>query len=200
MPIKLNTIMEETKMKLVIVSGSKRKGNSEYIASVIYEYLKDLGYETNTTVVKLSEININYCTGCLACDETEKCNIEDDMTNLVDIIAEADGVVFISPVRWSLISGEMKTFLDRLNPLAVSMKLSGKKCLTIVIGQSEEKEGESVIAASASFKAFADNAEMIIYKQLEVYSCLSESSISEKPESIDECIKESELFIKWIEK
>lgn len=174
-------------MKIIIVSGSKRKGNCEYIANSLTDYLKENHESIDVICLKLSEILINYCTGCLLCDETAKCYIEDDMTDLVDTIAEADGIIFLSPARWSLISGEMKTFLDRLNPLAVSMKLSGKKCITITVGQSDKDEGDSVVAASNSFKAFTDNAEMLICKQLEIYSCLAENDISGKMHEIERC-------------
>ena len=174
-------------MNIIIVSGSKRKGNCEYIANSLTNYLKETYKSIDVVCLKLSEIAINYCTGCLLCDETAKCYIEDDMTNLVDSIAEADGIIFLSPARWSLISGEMKTFLDRLNPLAVSMKLSGKKCITITVGQSNEDEGDSVIAASNSFKAFTDNAEMLICKQLEIYSCLVDNDIYSKTHEIERC-------------
>lgn len=185
-------------MKIIIVSGSKRKGNCEFIANSLTNYLAEAHESLEVVCLKLSEIAISYCTGCLLCDETGKCCIEDEMTNLVDMIAEADGVIFISPARWSLISGEMKTFLDRLNPLAVSMKLSGKKCITITVGQSKEDEGESVVAASNSFKAFTDNAEMIICKQLEIYSCLMENDISDRIDEIERCQIASDELINCI--
>lgn len=185
-------------MKLLIVSGSKRKGNSEFVANVLTQYLKDLNKSIIVNTVKLSELNINFCTGCLECDETKRCCIEDDITNIVDTVADSDGIVFISPVRWSLISGEMKTFLDRLNPLAMSMSMAGKKCITIVIGQSEANEGDSVIAASASFKAFADNAEMIVCKQIEIFSCLNADDICNNVSDIDKCKEACDVLIDGI--
>lgn len=186
-------------MKVLIVSGSKRNGNSEFLSNVLYEHICGLSVPVDLSCIKLSELKLNYCTGCLECDETEKCCINDEMTDLVDLVAEVDGFVFISPVRWSLISGEMKTFLDRLNPLAVSMKLSGKKCITIVIGQSEQSEGDSVLEASKSFKAFADNAEIIICKQIEVFSCLEGKDIAQFRDSIELCKKACEELIANIE-
>lgn len=174
-------------MKLLVVSGSKRKGNSEYVADMLTQYLKSSGESITVSTVKLSELSINYCTGCLECDETARCCIDDDITDIVDVVAESDGLVFISPVRWSLISGEMKAFLDRLNPLAMSMGMSGKKCITIVIGQSEAADGDSVKAASASFKAFADNAEIVVCKQVEVFSCLNVGDICNNTCGIEEC-------------
>lgn len=185
-------------MNIVIVSGSKRKGNSEYIADALVDCLKGLEECINVTCLKLSEIEMDFCTGCLLCDETARCCIDDEMTNLVDVIANADGMILISPARWSLISGEMKTFLDRLNPLAVSMKLAGKKCITITIGQSDESEGDSIIAASNSFRAFADNAEMIVYRQIEIFSCLIANDISSRHDEIERCKKASIDLVGYI--
>lgn len=174
-------------MKIVMVSGSKRKGNSEFIANKIQEDLLQNDMIELTTI-KLSEVNIEFCNGCLYCDETHHCNLDDDMTRYVDDIANADGLIFISPVRWSLMSGEMKVFLDRLNPLAVPMLLSGKKCVTIVVGQSEEEEGDSVKAASYAFKLFADNAEIELCEQVEIFSCLAIDDIKEKSIAIEKSI------------
>lgn len=46
-----------------------------------------------------------------------KCVIHDDMEQLLPVLQEADVLVFASPVYYYSICGQLKTFLDRTNPL-----------------------------------------------------------------------------------
>ena len=62
-------------MKGLVVVASARKGSSQYIADRICDTISDL----ESDVLRISDYTINYCTGCLECDETHECNIHDDI-------------------------------------------------------------------------------------------------------------------------
>ena len=102
--------------KIFIFSSSLRKGsNSEILALKIKE-----GAERSGNIVKLlsaRDIDVKYCTGCLSCAKTGKCVLQDSMNGLYKEIADSDILVFASPIYYYGISGLLKTFLDRLNPL-----------------------------------------------------------------------------------
>lgn len=166
-------------MKIVAVVGSIRRGNTlKMVEAACSPFSAD-----EVKVIDLAHIQMEFCTGCLYCDDTQKCNIDDDMTNLIDEIAEADAFIFASPVRWSLLSGEMKTFFDRLNPFAAVGTLSGKKCILLTVGQSEEDSDDafSIDAGLRSMEFFCENASIEVVDSVRAYGCLGEDSIENSP-------------------
>ncbi|MBR4549841.1 MAG: flavodoxin family protein, partial [Oscillospiraceae bacterium] len=58
--------------------------------------------------------------GCFACQKTGKCVIKDDMNEIVPKMEHADVLVFATPIYYYEMSGQMKTLLDRANPLFVA--------------------------------------------------------------------------------
>jgi Multimeric flavodoxin WrbA len=63
---------------------------------------------------------MRFCLGCFACQKTGKCVIKDDMNEIVPKMEHADVLVFATPIYYYEMSGQMKTLLDRANPLFVS--------------------------------------------------------------------------------
>lgn len=160
-------------MKIVAVIGSIRRGNTMKMVEAACSI-----FETNDVqIIDLAKITLNFCTGCLYCDDTKKCCINDDMSNLMDDIANADGFIFASPVRWSLLSGEMKTFFDRLNPFATLGTLSDKKCILLTVGQSceDSDDASSIDAGLKSMEFFCENAGIEVVDIVKAYGCLEEN-------------------------
>lgn len=160
-------------MKIVAVIGSIRRGNTMKMVETACSIFK----ADDIKIIDLAHIKLNFCTGCLYCDETKKCCIDDDMSNLMDDIANADGFIFASPVRWSLLSGEMKTFFDRLNPFATLGTLSEKKCIILTAGQSCEgsDDATSIDAGLKSMEFFCENAGIEVVDSVKAYGCLEEN-------------------------
>lgn len=101
---------------VVIISSSLRpNSNSEILAKSCEKGL----LETNNKVefITLKNKNIQFCKGCLSCIKTGKCFINDDVKDIINKAKEADVIIFASPVYYYGISGQLKTLLDRLNPL-----------------------------------------------------------------------------------
>ena len=172
-------------MKIVAISGSMRKGNTlKMIEAASSAFEKE-----DITVINLAEMNLCFCTGCLRCDEEKKCYIEDDMEKYMDIISAADGYILASPVRWSLISGELKTFFDRLNPFAMTGELGGKKAILFVVGQSEENSEDSfsIDAGLKSLEFFCENAGIDVIETVKAYGCYDYNDINESA-FLAECI------------
>ena len=105
--------------KVLVISTSYRNGsNSNILAD---EFIKG-AVEAGNSVEKinLKEKNIAFCKGCLACQHTKKCVINDDAVKIFETIKDVDVVVWATPVYYYSMSGQMKTLIDRLNPLFVS--------------------------------------------------------------------------------
>ena len=104
---------------VLIISTSPRKGgNSDTLADEFMRGAMEAGHKVEK--VNLYDKNINFCKGCLACQTTMHCVIKDDVSTIVERMKDFDVVVFATPIYFFEMSGQMKTFLDRTNPLYTS--------------------------------------------------------------------------------
>lgn len=102
--------------KVLIISASPRKGgNSEILADEFATGAREAGHEVEK--VCLYDKTINFCKGCLACQKTQRCVIHDDANAIVQKMKEADVLAFATPIYYYEMCGQMKTMLDRANPL-----------------------------------------------------------------------------------
>ncbi len=101
---------------ILIISSSPRKGsNSEALAIAFANGAKDAGHSVE--MVTLARQQINYCRGCFACQKLLRCVLRDDGDIIEQKMHHADVLVFASPIYYYNISGQLKTMLDRGNPL-----------------------------------------------------------------------------------
>lgn len=102
--------------KIVIVSSTFRKnGNSELLAKSFAEGAISMGNEVQ--FIFLRDLDLQYCIGCLYCQSHQNCVLKDGMNELYHKFEEADVLVFATPIYYYAMSGQLKTLLDRLNPL-----------------------------------------------------------------------------------
>ena len=100
---------------LVITTSLRAKSNSDRLADEMIRGAKEAGHEVEH--ISLKNKQIGFCRGCFACQKTEKCVIKDDAVEIAEKVKEADTLVFVTPIYYYEMSGQMKTLLDRLNPL-----------------------------------------------------------------------------------
>ncbi len=100
---------------LIITASLRPNSNSDALAAAFAEGAKEAGNTVET--VSLKGKAIGFCIGCLACQKTQKCVIQDDAVALAEQVKNADVLVFAGPVYYYSVSGLLKTFLDRCNPL-----------------------------------------------------------------------------------
>ncbi len=102
--------------KILVLSTSPRiGGNSETLADAFIKGAEEAGHEAKK--ICLYDKRIEFCKGCLACQITGKCILHDDAEAIVEQMKKADVLVFATPVYFYEMSGQMKTLLDRTNPL-----------------------------------------------------------------------------------
>ncbi len=104
------------KKRVLVISSSMRKsGNSDALADEFLRGASDAGHETE----KLSLIGktLAFCKGCLACAESHRCVMRDDADIIREKMKNADVIAFATPIYYYEMSGQMKTVLDRANPL-----------------------------------------------------------------------------------
>ncbi len=102
--------------KVLIISTSLRSGsNSEALADAFLAGAKTAGNFTEK--VTLQQKSLFFCKGCLACQNRKTCVIQDDAGEIVEKMRQADVIAFATPIYYYEMSGQMKTLLDRANPL-----------------------------------------------------------------------------------
>lgn len=100
---------------LVISTSFRKGGNSESLAEEFSRGTEEAGNKVEK--VYLRDKNIGFCKGCLACVNTNRCVIKDDAAKIVEKMLAADVIVFATPIYYYEMSGQMKTLLDRGNPM-----------------------------------------------------------------------------------
>ena len=103
------------KKVLVIGSSLREKSNSEALADAFAAGAQSAGNHVKR--VSLNGKTIAFCRGCLACLNTHVCVIRDDAVAIAEQMRQADVIAFASPIYYYEMSGQMKTLLDRANPL-----------------------------------------------------------------------------------
>ena len=100
---------------LVISTSLRPDSNSERLAREFARGAREAG--SHVELITLREKTIQFCVGCMACLKRSKCSIQDDANPIIEKMRSADVICFATPVYYYEMSGQMKTLLDRANPL-----------------------------------------------------------------------------------
>ena len=102
--------------KILVISTSPRKGgNSDALADAFVRGAQEAGNQVEK--VTLYDKTIGFCRGCLTCQSTGHCVIRDDAAAIARKMGAADVIAFATPIYYYGMCGQMKTMLDRANPL-----------------------------------------------------------------------------------
>lgn len=104
-----------SKKVLIIGTSPRKNGNSNRLAQEFEKGAREAGNDVD--VVYLYDKNINFCKGCLACQKLNHCVIDDDANSITEKIHNAEVIVWATPVYYYEMCGQMKTMIDRSNPL-----------------------------------------------------------------------------------
>jgi multimeric flavodoxin WrbA len=100
---------------LIIETSPRKGGNSDQLAEQFAQGAREAG--NNVEVISLADKEINFCKGCLSCVKTLRCFMRDDADAIRAKMREADVIVWATPIYYYSVSGQMKTMIDRTNPL-----------------------------------------------------------------------------------
>ena len=130
-------------MKALGVSFGRKMQSCEVLVKQALKQLEARGYETQ--FIRMSELDIKYCTGCLACVIGQLgggkggCVLKDDLPILQEAIFEADAVIFAAPIYVWAPSGLFKTVCDRFGPAADLAFRTHARQVGEAMGKSEEE-------------------------------------------------------------
>lgn len=100
---------------LIIATSLRKQSNSDILAAEFAKGALEAGNQVEQ--VSLRGKDIRFCTGCLVCQKTQRCVIDDDAGEIVQKMLSADAIAFATPIYFYEMAGQMKTLLDRSNPL-----------------------------------------------------------------------------------
>ena len=104
-----------SKKVLVISTSPRNGGNSDTLADAFVQGAQEAGNDVEK--VTLYDKTIGFCRGCLTCQSTQRCVIHDDANAIARQMLTADVIAFATPIYYYGMCGQMKTMLDRANPL-----------------------------------------------------------------------------------
>jgi multimeric flavodoxin WrbA len=105
-------------MKVIAFNGSPRKKwNTATLLENALEGARSQGAETE--LVHLYDLDYKGCISCFACKTIGgksygKCAVKDDLTPILKRVEEADAIILGSPIYYGTVSGEMRSFMERL--------------------------------------------------------------------------------------
>ncbi|WP_345994009.1 flavodoxin family protein [Sulfurimonas sp. HSL-1716] len=105
-------------MNYLCINGSPRKNmNSAKLLDAAAAELKKNGKEVK--IYNLYDLNFKGCHSCFSCKKEHKksygeCVVKDDLQNILQEVDKAEGLILASPIYFQDVSGEMRSFLERL--------------------------------------------------------------------------------------
>lgn len=104
--------------------------------------------------------NLHFCKGCLTCQKTQQCVIADDAPVVVGKMYAADVLVFATPIYYYELSGQLKTLLDRANPLYTTDYRFRDVYLLTSAAEDEEQTPARALSGLESWIACFENSRL----------------------------------------
>lgn len=129
-------------MKVLVIMGSPRKGNTYRATKKIEESMQSVG-NVEFEYLMLRDAGLSQCSGCLVCfgKGEDHCPHKDSAHIIEQKMYAADGVIFATPVYGMSVSALMKNFIDRFSYIFHRPRFFGKKALLLttagVLGNKE---------------------------------------------------------------
>ena len=93
----------------------------------------------NVEKISLAGKNIQFCKGCLACQKLGRCVIDDDVSDIMTRVLQADVTRWATHIYYYEMSGQMKTLIDRMNAMyELDYKFRDVYLLTTAAEEEEE--------------------------------------------------------------
>jgi len=105
-------------MKVIAFNGSPRKEwNTATLLKKALEGAASQGAQTE--LIHLYDLNFQGCISCFACktkggESYGKCAVKDDLAPILEKVVQADVILLGSPIYYGTVSGEMRSFMERL--------------------------------------------------------------------------------------
>ena len=136
---------------IVGICGSPRKQSTEHVLEEALKMLQAKGFETRLWSVRGKWVD--FCAHCDYCLANKECVVQDDLQELYALLAQANGIIFATPVYNSGVSAQTKAVMDRMRaPLAADKNFfKGKVGMGIAVGGDRNGGQEFALMQIHSF-------------------------------------------------
>jgi multimeric flavodoxin WrbA len=98
-------------MVLGIHGSPRKKGNTDILLDHALEGAREAGARVERVYCR--ELNISGCLACGGCDKTGECVIDDDMSKVYPLLAQAEAIVLAAPIYFYSFPAQAKALIDR---------------------------------------------------------------------------------------
>jgi multimeric flavodoxin WrbA len=147
---------------LAAIYGSPRKGGNTDI--IMDSFLNAFADGMEIRRIYLRDSTLIPCDSCGACNHTGTCKYKDDISDIYKIVEQAKAVVLCSPIYFTSVTAQMKSFIDRAQPFWVRKYLmkygdrnTSRKGFYLSAGAFDtEKQFKSSVLVIKAFMACLD--------------------------------------------
>ena len=127
-------------MKIAILNGSPRVGNTSAMVNAFSEGAKEAGHEVE--VLHVGKMKINGCLACEYCHTKGegKCIQKDDMEKVIGAYKWADMLVLASPIYYSEMTSQLHAAIQRMYSIGKPVATKAALLLSTKSGQTEPVE------------------------------------------------------------
>jgi multimeric flavodoxin WrbA len=141
------------------INGSSRiNGQTARLLKRILRDAQALGAKTK--LIHLAQHPLQYCDG------SQEPQVRSDIRGILEVLEEADGIVFGTPTYWFNMSGLMKNFIDRLTVTEKGWMLENKVAGFVATGAKYE---DGAMMAITSMAGAMNGLGMIIFPYSMLY-------------------------------
>lgn len=172
-------------MKIALVHGHMRRGSTYNISHIL---LDNIPGEKTVNEIFVPDVVKNGCLGCYKCiDDDSKCPFYEEKMKIMNVILDADLIIFTTPTYCMAPAAQLKMFIDLTFTYWMSHRprevMFNKRAVVI-----------STCAGTGSNKAIEPVARTLFYwgipKVYKYGKSVQASSFDEIPEKIKNSIKE----------
>lgn len=127
-------------MKIAILNGSPRVGNTAAMVNAFAEGVKGAGHEVE--ILHVGKMKIGGCLGCEYCHGKGegRCIQKDDMGRVIDTYKRADMLVFASPIYYSAMTSQLHAAIQRMYCIGKPATTKAALLLSTASGQTAAAE------------------------------------------------------------
>lgn len=159
-------------MNILVINGSP-KGNDSNTLKITNAFLNGIKANCRELVtIEIIEVNkayINHCKGCFCCWNTTpgKCVIEDDMSQILPKIINAEIIIWSFPLYFYGMPSKVKALLDRNLPVFLPFMEERNDGGVIHPHRYDKKQAKIVLISTCGFYSTINNYEALI-KQFDI--------------------------------
>ena len=111
-------------MRVLVLQGSPNTdGSTALLAAEFARGAREAGHDVE--VVDVATLDMEPCTGCVACGYGGPCALSDDFDGLRGKILDADALVFATPLYYYGMTAQLKAVVDRF--CSANPRITGKR-------------------------------------------------------------------------